>query len=172
MVDYLVLLSTNYSLHILTFNKPPNPIFSHFPKRLNNSLPKLCTLKTSEKLSKNSQIIIELRTATSLSHFWMEWNLGQTFKKKGGNQRKNNAFNRTATLRELKQKITKPSYCNTQIIPWQPCLIKIQQKRYISEELDVFRNFSGLEINTVKQYVDWYVYKRKDEKPFGIKLTA
>ena len=43
-------------------------MFSHFPKILNISPAKFYSLKTSEKSSKNLQIIIELRTVT--------WNLG------------------------------------------------------------------------------------------------
>ena len=41
------------------------------------------------------------------------------------------------------------------------------------EELEVFKNFSGLEINSSKTEGMWIgSLKRKDEKPFGIKWPS
>ena len=68
VVDYLVfVLPTNYSLNILIFNNPQNPIFANFQKFLTS--PNSYTLKTFEKLSKNAPNIIEPRNADQWSLF-------------------------------------------------------------------------------------------------------
>ena len=61
IVFFQLILLVDDSLHILIFN---NSQIQYFPKILDISLPKFFTLKTSEKSSKNSQIIIDLRTVT------------------------------------------------------------------------------------------------------------
>ena len=66
--------STDYSLHILSFNNPAIQYFPTFPKIL-NILPNSYTLKTFEESSKKSQKIIEPRTPTKLRHFFIKWNL-------------------------------------------------------------------------------------------------
>ena len=50
--------------------------------------------------------------------------------------------------------------------------MKIQQKLYL-KNLEEFKNFSGLEINSSKTEGMWIgPLKRKDEKPFGIKWPS
>ena len=50
--------------------------------------------------------------------------------------------------------------------------MKIQQKRYL-KNLEEFKNFSGLEINSSKTEGMWIAsLKRKDEKSFGIKWPS
>ena len=63
--------STDYSLHILSFNNPAIQYFPTFPKIL-KILPNSYTLKTFEESSKKSQKIIEPRTATKLRHFFIK----------------------------------------------------------------------------------------------------
>ena len=43
-------------------------------------------------------------------------------------------FVKMLITKELKQEITKPSYCNTQTIPQQSCLMKILQKHYFKNQ--------------------------------------
>ena len=50
--------------------------------------------------------------------------------------------------------------------------MKIQQKCYL-KNLEEFKNFSGLEINSSKTEGMWIAsLKRKDEKPFGIEWPS
>ena len=68
-------LSGNFLLiiHFISqFLTTPFPIFFIFPQISNISPTKFYSSKTFQKSSKNSQIIIELKTVSELSHFFID----------------------------------------------------------------------------------------------------